>query len=355
MQPVDATQAHRPAREAAVSPALALGYDATMAGSKLKLACALSPLLGACALERTWADIEALSMTDPSTSESETETETPTTATETETETSEGPSTGDPTTESTSVDPTTEPTDATTDPSTDTTETVTTEPDPVCGDGKVEGDEECDDGNQNNDDACLNGCLNPYCGDGFLAADEECDDGNQIDDDGCNAMCYRDRLVFVSSELRQGDFGSVSGANAICRALASDAGLPHFDTYRAWLADSDESPDSKFLKSWGRYLRVDGVPIAADYWDLLDGELDAPINVDEQGNELEIGTLVWTNTSVDGVAHPDSQHCLDWSTNDFFTSGRRGVTIFSDSEWVDAMMNNPAPCAIEGRFYCFEN
>ena len=120
-------------------------------------------VLSACALERTWADIESL---DRATTTGATETESETTGTET----SDGPSSGvDPTSESESESdgPTTEPTTETTEPTTQPTTEPTTETEPDCGNGQVEGDEECDDGNQNNDDACLNGCLKPYCGDGF--------------------------------------------------------------------------------------------------------------------------------------------------------------------------------------------
>ena len=283
-----------------------------MAGRQLARAFVYAVVLCSCASERERTDADAASTTESDASGTEVETST------TEVETADGTSYG-PTSEATDL------TDATTDTATDVTGGPTTGPDAVCGNGQVE-------------------------------RGEECDDDNEIDDDGCNTMCFRDRVVFVSSELRQGDFGSVSGANSLCRALASEAGLPNADTYRAWLADSDESPDSKFFKSWGRYVRVDGVQVAANYMELTDGEIDAPIRVDEAGNELEFSPLVWTNTATDGTTHPDSQHCLDWSTSDFFTNGRHGLMNYVNAnEWYDAEMNNPAPCGIEGRFYCFEN
>ena len=65
-------------------------------------------------------------------------------------------------------------------------------PDPVCGNGVVEGDEACDDGSLNSDDlpnACRTTCEVASCGDDTTDAGEECDDGNRVDDDFCTNAC----------------------------------------------------------------------------------------------------------------------------------------------------------------------
>jgi cysteine-rich repeat protein len=59
-------------------------------------------------------------------------------------------------------------------------------PDPVCGNGVVEGDEPCDDGNLSNTDECTNNCEAAACGDGYLQEGvEECDDANTDNTDEC--------------------------------------------------------------------------------------------------------------------------------------------------------------------------
>ncbi|MEZ4453077.1 MAG: fibrinogen-like YCDxxxxGGGW domain-containing protein [Nannocystaceae bacterium] len=73
--------------------------------------------------------------------------------------------------------------------------TATTEapPDPVCGDGEVNGtEEECDDGAGNADDGpCTAACKVAVCGDGLIEAGiEACDDGaGNADDAACTSMC----------------------------------------------------------------------------------------------------------------------------------------------------------------------
>ncbi len=69
------------------------------------------------------------------------------------------------------------------------------DPEPLCGDGRIEGDEVCDDGPLNaRYDHCSADCDGPHlaCGDGRTDGPEECDDGNLTDGDGCSADCQRD-------------------------------------------------------------------------------------------------------------------------------------------------------------------
>ncbi len=67
-------------------------------------------------------------------------------------------------------------------------------PDPVCGNGEIEGGEACDDGAANSDDAaCTSACQVAECGDGLLHAGvETCDDGvNDNSYGGCAPDCTR--------------------------------------------------------------------------------------------------------------------------------------------------------------------
>ncbi|MCA9638983.1 MAG: DUF4215 domain-containing protein, partial [Myxococcales bacterium] len=149
---------------------------------------------------------------------------------------------------------------------------------PVCGDGFVQpsNNEACDDGNMSNNDACLNTCVAATCGDGFVNNGvEECDDGNQNNNDGCNSMCKLEaRRVFVTSTLYQGNLGGLAGADAKCQARAQAAGLP--GTFLAWLSDNTNNPNTRFTKSMGPYVLVNGTKIANNYTDLTDGTLLAP-------------------------------------------------------------------------------
>lgn len=298
-----------------------------------------------CTGDQAWDAVQEISVTWPEETTGESESDSSTSATDTEpasTTTTGGP--GGSESES----------EGTTSSSSTTTAGVTTTDDPgVCGDGMVGGDEECDDGNADNTDDCLNSCMEPYCGDGLVAKDEECDDGNTNDDDGCNAACARDRLVFVTSEFYQGNFGTVSGANQACRGLALLAGLEKSDQYRAWLSGPEHSPDTRFFKSKGRYVLLNGTPVANDWEDLTDGELLAPINVDEN-ESLKDTVPVWTNTTVSGQIHPDSQDCGNWFETDFAFKGRYGWSNLDDTGWTDYQDDDPVGCGAIAHLYCFE-
>ncbi len=235
-----------------------------------------------------------------------------------------------------------------------TTETTTGQA--VCGDGEVQGDEECDDGNDDDLDACLSSCELAGCGDGIVHDDfgEECDDGNSVEDDGCNSACARDRFVFLTSTETQGKFGAVSGANSHCKSLAQDAGLPNPLTYRAWMSDDTHNPNDWFLQSQGRYLLTNGALVANNWDDLTDGTIESPINVDEKG-ELVENAAAWTNTTPEGLKHPDSADCEGWTTTAFPTEGRLGQSWKTDGEWTDAQNFNPTLCGGVAHFYCFEN
>ncbi len=88
---------------------------------------------------------------------------------------------------------TTDPTGSTTEGSTSGSTTGTTgDPDPVCGNGRIEGDEACDDGDDNSDtepDACRTDCELPSCGDGVTDTAEGCDDDDADESDGCLSTC----------------------------------------------------------------------------------------------------------------------------------------------------------------------
>ncbi len=245
---------------------------------------------------------------------------------------------------------------ATTNSSTSSVTTETTTGQFICGDGEVQGDEECDDGNDNDLDACLSSCELAGCGDGILheGFGEECDDGNSDEADGCNSQCARDRFVFLTSTTTQGKFGAVSGANSHCKSLAQDAGLPNPLTYRAWMSDDDFSPDEWFFKSKGRYLLTSGAVVAKDWEDLTDGTLENAINVDENGELIGSGG-VWTNTTPQGLKHPDSADCEGWTVTAFPAEGRFGLASEANDQWSDANNFNPEACGASGHFYCFEN
>ncbi|MEZ4383517.1 MAG: DUF4215 domain-containing protein [Nannocystaceae bacterium] len=224
----------------------------------------------------------------------------------------------------------------------------------VCGDGIVhEGVEECDDGNDDNSDDCLTACIAATCGDGVLwAGVEECDDGNDIPDDGCSDTCIRDRLVFLTEEdLAPPGFGSLFGADNLCRKTAKDFGLPNYENFMAWLSDDTESPADRFFHAKGRYVLVTGEVVADDWEDLTDGTLQSGIDRTLSG-ELKESYPVWTATTPSGEAFADKNDCENWSSNSPELFTRQGVAGNVDETWTDDGWMTL--CGAGGVLYCFE-
>ena len=109
-----------------------------------------------------------------------------------------------------------------------------------------------------------------------------------------------EKIVFISSATYTGNLNGLNGAHQKCNMLAAIASLP--GTYKAWLSDDTgvHTPPRDFITALVPYVRVDGVPIANDWVDLLDGSLAAPINIDENGDATTT-SAVWTHTQANGA------------------------------------------------------
>jgi len=163
------------------------------------------------------------------------------------------------------------------------------------------------------------------------------------------------------------DDSGILGADMKCQTLANDAGLN--GNYKAWISDRNNSPSCDFVD----FNKDDDVPISfqlvdgtiiADSWDdLLDGSLQHPINMDENGVTVD-SPLVWTSTYSDGTANsPDYRYCetkdpdrptytqtTGWAST-LDTTGHTGDSSSVTSSWS---RRNFFSCSAERRLYCFQ-
>lgn len=164
--------------------------------------------------------------------------------------------------------------------------------------------------------------------------------------------------VFVTSVSGTGDLSQwpdagllpgITGANAVCQARATAAGLPAPTSYRAWLSDSTHDATDQITLD-GPWVRVDGVPVASTLADLVDGQLAAAINVTETGAyEGNIG--VWTGTGDDGLA--TANLCSDWGDGTSSSTGTKGSAYRSSSWWTE--FGSGSACPSNYRIYCISN
>jgi len=97
------------------------------------------------------------------------------------------------------------------------------------------------------------------------------------------------------------------------------------------MSDSSTSPATRFVQSEVPYVLVNGTLIANNWADLIDGQLAAPIDVDEHGTPA-VATEVWTGTYADGTATVDT--CNDWTSTDTTVYAQQGVTDHVDAGWT---------------------
>jgi hypothetical protein len=200
------------------------------------------------------------------------------------------------------------------------------------------------------------GLPNRECGDTAGCGDlEVCVDG----------ACEGAALVFVSSRTSNAALGGPRGADEICADLAREAGLGGY--WMSWTSDECTSPQKRFEKWTIEYRLLNGDQIAANWDDLIDGELDRDIKIDENGvtltdtckvpGETEI-CFVWTNTTYQGYVHlnngclgltsdnSDAPPPFKWAPaqSGYWSSSQRG---WSERQTIDCARD-------ELPIYCFE-
>lgn len=172
------------------------------------------------------------------------------------------------------------------------------------------------------------------------------------------------KTVFVTSQEFTGDLvneaksefpqecgGVTEGLEAgdcICQATADGAPMVPPGLYKAWLTDTTDSPDTRFMKSLGPYNRVDGITIATSYADLVGGDpLAAELNVNEFGGVGPTGA--WTGTGPDGKL--SGANCGSWA--DLFPQGGNGGQPSRRDVWTEDPDTFPFFCNFPQGIYCF--
>lgn len=164
---------------------------------------------------------------------------------------------------------------------------------------------------------------------------------------GTGAPC----LVFLTSTVQDGNLGGLNGADAICQQRAQAASLP--GVYKAWLSDDAQSPATRFVQSPDPYQRVDGVTVANNWADLIDGTLLAPITVAETGAVFaNPAGRAWTNTLANGTAGGVlNQNCVNWTSNNNADDGDEGQVTATSDNWTDFASGT---CNNDFHLYCFQ-
>jgi hypothetical protein len=163
------------------------------------------------------------------------------------------------------------------------------------------------------------------------------------------------KKVFLTSVKGNGNLSSwpdaggktgLTAGDTICQSRATTAGLT--GNFKAWLSDSTTNAVDR-ITSDGPWVRLDGVKVADNKADLIDGMIFTSINVTDAG-EYEASDLgVYTGTDYNGVKTFDT--CNDWSS--YSVNANIGVADSADSNWTDR--DGVLPCTASLKLYCFED
>lgn len=158
------------------------------------------------------------------------------------------------------------------------------------------------------------------------------------------------KSVFITSLAHDGNLGGISGADAICRQHAQDAGLANYGNYKAWLSDgSTNAIDHVTATATGPWYRLDGVKIADNKTALATAPLFSTISVTETGTYLGQQT-VWTGTDDSGIN--TGNNCSNWNSNNAAVSGTYGFSSLDTWQWTYSYYH---ACNLTKRLYCFED
>jgi hypothetical protein len=160
------------------------------------------------------------------------------------------------------------------------------------------------------------------------------------------------KRVFVTSTFYSGNLGGLAGADQKCQDRADAAGLS--GTYKAWLsaAGPGNSAAERLTHATGPYVRVDGVQVAANWNDLVDGTLAAPISITESGAPALTTTSVWTGTTPSGGS--SGNDCAGWTDSQTAAQGTVGLPTAQDSRWTERATAIGLSCTSNVPLYCVE-
>ena len=124
----------------------------------------------------------------------------------------------------------------------------------------------------------------------------------------------------------------------------------------AYLGLRDRTTDSP-----GGYVRTDGVHVANNLDDLLDGSIENPISMDQDGQllpDIAVHNVlpVWTGCRADGSSYDYSLQCSDvgiasWWFRSGIVNAEVGDPSQSDGRWLNSAIST---CGPPRHLYCIE-
>ena len=191
-------------------------------------------------------------------------------------------------------------------------------------------------------------CSGPTCTDSARNGNETdtdcggscttCADGLKCNQNGdcASAFCElgicgsRDRVVFLSSSTSTAVLGGLTGADATCQALATNARLR--GTFKAFLSSNASDAATRLTRGTARYVLVDGTVVANDAAGFFSDTHLAGISQTELGGG--ISAYAWTASNGAGV-NGGLSTCSQWTETGEARS-TAGSSVATNAQWANA-------------------
>jgi hypothetical protein len=163
--------------------------------------------------------------------------------------------------------------------------------------------------------------------------------------------------AFVTSTTVQGNI-TIAGADALCNSQAASAGLGG-----SWIAalstgtGDGTGPVYRVPWNWTTLKNMNNATVATGWGDLADGTIAAPINR-TAANAASGASFAWTGTisltGKDGFSNTSYDNCTSWSTANNSFYGKVGAIASTTTHWYDAGVSSQN-CNLSYALYCFQD
>lgn len=156
-------------------------------------------------------------------------------------------------------------------------------------------------------------------------------------------------IMFVSSDVYDGNLGGVAGADATCQQLADAAALD--GTFMAWISALGTNASTRITPMDGRYVLTNGSVVASNWAALTDGDIGNAIRIDESGAIVDAAeqSAVWTATQGNGDYL--AADCISWTSAAMNEIGRVGDVESMNEGWTNI---GEVSCGTQRRIYCVQ-
>lgn len=166
-------------------------------------------------------------------------------------------------------------------------------------------------------------------------------------------------IAFVTSTSHApSSLGGLAGADAICQAEASRAGLVGTGStqnpqFVAWLSSSTSNAADRIGTARG-WVRPDGRPFIDTMSDLANNRVYYPPRLSATGTVQEVTANIATNTRTDGTFSGSAPACTSASAGGEYVGSVGTNVLGGPATAVSSMLtgNNSNPCTTERRLLC---